>query len=82
MDDRERTTDLANRSLRAKRLRDIALMLPLAGVFLYLSPIPRIFSVDASVLGIPVIFLFIYGVWLGLIVLSARLAKKLSQDQE
>lgn len=76
-----RSTDLANRAFRSRRLRDLALFLPCVGIFLYMSPIPSLFATDLHLFGVPAIFVFIYGVWLTLIILSARLAKKLSQDQ-
>lgn len=76
-----RSTDLANRAYRSRRLRDLALVLPVAGIFLYVSPIPRLFGDEFDLFGVPAIFVFIYGVWLALIILSARLAKKISKDQ-
>jgi len=74
----ENAQDLATRSLKARKLRDAALVLPLLGIFLFLTPIPAIFKDPAQTPGIPPIFLYIYGVWLFLIVLSALISSKIN----
>ena len=77
---RNSATDLANRSMRASRRRDAALLLPILGVVLYTTPILRIFTADLSIFGIPLVFLFVYGAWAALILLGRKLAQRL-RDQ-
>ena len=73
----ETSEDLSRRSLRTRKLRDAALVLPFLGVFLFLTPIPTIFDDPAPGEGIPAIFTFIYGVWFALIAASAFISSRL-----
>ena len=70
---------LKRRSYRHRRMRDLARLLPVVGVFLFLVPIlwapgqtPR---ADTAPDG-----LFVFGVWAGLIVVAALLAPALTSD--
>jgi len=55
----ENAEDLARRSLKARKLRDAALILPFLGIFLFLTPIPAIFKDPSADSGIPAIFMYI-----------------------
>jgi len=79
---RDSAIDLANRSFRARRRRDAALLLPILGVILYTTPVLRIFTADLRVFGIPLVFVFVYGAWAGLILLGRRLALRLRDDDD
>jgi len=70
-------SNLANRSLKRRKLRDVTVVLPLLGIFLFLTPIPAVFVNGSQADGIPSIFLYIYGVWAILIIACAFLSKKL-----
>jgi len=72
--------DLAQRSLTARKFRDGALVLPILGLFLFLTPIAGLFAVEGNGASVPPIFAYIYGVWFALILVSAWLAPRLSQD--
>jgi len=77
----ESSQDLSQRSLMARKLRDAALVLPFLGIFLFLTPVPAIFSDQGSEPGIPAIFTYIFGIWLALIVICAIISRRiLSQD--
>jgi hypothetical protein len=76
----KRDPDLARRALRARRRRDIAVILPLLGLFLFLSPVIRIAQGPSTIWGIPHIFIYLFGVWLILILLTRRLSRHLIDD--
>lgn len=57
------------------KVRDLSVLLPLAGVLLLMSPVLQVFNSLTLIIGIPVIVLYIFGVWLGLIVLGAWLSR-------
>lgn len=39
----------------------------------------RVFAADATVLGAPLVVIYIFGIWLGLIICAALLAKRLKR---
>ena len=78
----ENAQDLAQRSLKARKFRDAALILPLLGIFLFLTPIPAIFKDPAPNAGIPSIFMYIYGGWLALIIISAIISSRITANEK
>jgi uncharacterized protein (DUF58 family) len=72
-----RAPNAPDRSLRHRRLRDRAMILPLIGVFLLLPPVAQIFEIHASIAGLPLVLVYIFAVWAGLIVGTAVLARSL-----
>lgn len=69
--------DLGASVNRKRKLQDGALLLPIFGAFLLLSPIITIFVAPASIFGIPSVFLYIFGVWLGLVLVARAMARRL-----
>lgn len=59
------------------KLRDAALILPLLGAFLLLPPLTDLFVAPMRIAGIPLIVLYLFGVWLGLILVALWLARRL-----
>lgn len=59
------------------RLRDVAALLPLAGLFLLMPPLVTLFAVPREVLGVPLAVAYLFGVWLALIACAALLARRL-----
>ncbi|MBS0336148.1 MAG: hypothetical protein JSS40_04940 [Proteobacteria bacterium] len=59
------------------RIRDAAVLLPLLGLALLMPPVITLFTTRSSIAGIPLIVLYVFGVWLGLIALAALLARRL-----
>lgn len=59
------------------KLRDAALVLPVLGAFLLIPPFPEIFAAPVRLAGVPLIVLYIFGVWLALIVGALCLARPL-----
>jgi len=78
MEKRPTLPDLAERAFRRRRRQDAALMLPVLGIILLVSPITVIFLGAGMMLGLPVPVLYIFGVWIFLILLARRLARLLS----
>jgi len=69
--------DLATSATRKRKLRDGAMLLPVIGAFLLLSPLITVFASPATLFGIPSVFLYIFGVWLGLVVIARTMAQRL-----
>ena len=60
-----------------RRYRELAVVLPLGGVVLFMPPYLHIFSRTDFLFGIPVMHLYIFGVWLLGILLTGLLARRL-----
>ena len=69
--------DLGKSASKTRKTRDTAMLLPLVGAFLLLSPLITIFVAPATLFGLPSIFVYIFGVWLGLVLLARALAQRL-----
>ncbi len=62
---------------RDARLRDFAVLLTCLGALLLMPPFIGLISPHRSVLGLPMQALYLFGVWAGLIVGAAVLARRL-----
>lgn len=71
--------DLATSATRKRKLRDGALLLPLFGAFLLLTPIITIFTGPITVFGLPLMFIYIFGVWLALVIVARAMARRLDK---
>lgn len=60
------------------RLRDAAAVLPVLAVFLLMPPVITLFAGAHTVWGVPLIVVYLFGVWLALIVAAALLARRLA----
>ncbi len=63
------------------KYRDLAVLLPLAGAFLFMSPLIAAFNSIRLVFGLPLIVLYVFGVWLLLILGAALLAGHLAEEE-
>lgn len=70
-------TDLAQRALDRRRREDSALAIPALGVLLMVSPVANIFSGAWTIWGISASYVYIFSVWLGLILVTRSLARRL-----
>ncbi len=61
------------------RARDAAAVLPLLGLFLLMPPVITLFVAAIDIAGVPLIVVYVFGVWLSLIVCAALLARRLAQ---
>jgi len=78
----KRPPDLAERAFRRRRRQDAALVLPLFGVVIFITPIFTIFTKDILIFGAPLPFLFIFGFWFLLILLAQRMSRLLTKGDE
>lgn len=74
--------DLAERAFRRRRRQDAALVLPIFGIVVFITPIFTIFTRDLLIFGAPLPFLFIFGFWLLLIILARRMSHLLTKGDE
>ncbi|HSF92543.1 MAG TPA: hypothetical protein VLA51_10100 [Paracoccaceae bacterium] len=82
MNKTEQAQDLAGRALKRRNRQDAALLLPLFGILLFLSPLITLPGSEPALFGAPAVFSYIFGVWLVLIYLALRLARRLVHDIE
>lgn len=61
----------------SQRAQSAAVVIPVLGLFLLLPPFITLFIGDARPLGIPLIVIYIFGVWAALLVVTAWLARRL-----
>ena len=60
------------------RVRDAAVLLPVLGLVLVMPPAITLFAAaGAGVGGVPLIVVYVFGTWLGLIVAAAVLSRRL-----
>lgn len=62
---------------RLERTNERAFVLPIAGLLLFVPPLIGLFDGSATVAGIPLILLYVFGGWLLLIAAAQRLARRL-----
>lgn len=65
-----------------QRYEDSARVLPLFGIFLLVSPILNALIGIETVLGAPIAYLYIFAAWAVLIMLTARLSRKLTDETQ
>ncbi|ODV10517.1 MAG: hypothetical protein ABT20_07960 [Rubrivivax sp. SCN 70-15] len=58
----------------AERTRDAAVLLPALGLFLLMPPVIGLFALPLRVAGVPLIVLYLFGVWFALVLGAALLA--------
>ncbi|HTN67393.1 MAG TPA: hypothetical protein VL051_14555, partial [Burkholderiaceae bacterium] len=68
-------------TLHSGRASDAAVVLPLLGLFLLMPPIITLFASQLDLGGIPLIAIYVFGVWAALIVCAALLAQRLDPGQ-
>ncbi|HYD76686.1 hypothetical protein [Ramlibacter sp.] len=68
--------------LSRQRLRSAAVVLPFLGAFLLLPPFLPLFTARVQVAGLPLIVVYIFGVWAILIALAWWLARRLGGSSE
>jgi hypothetical protein len=63
------------------RLQAAAVVVPMAALALLMPPFISLFAAPVSVLGIPILVLYMLGVWALLIFLTWRLARRLAASE-
>lgn len=62
--------------------RDAAAILPFLGLVLFFPPLVYIFTAPLTVAGIPLIVVYIFGVWAAMILATFLVARRLKPDPE
>jgi hypothetical protein len=62
-----------------RRLQDAAFLLPCLGLILFTPPLLAIFDVPATLAGVPLLLIYCFACWLGLIVAGWRLSVALER---
>ena len=62
------------------RLETAALVLPLFGALLFVPPLLGVFNVPVAIFGVPVVAIYLFSVWLGLIGATALLSHALGRN--
>ena len=70
-----------NKPRLSPRLHDAAVVLPLVGVFLLMPPAITLFTTPYHVVGLPLIVVYLFGVWIALIACAAILARRISRGE-
>jgi len=65
---------------RSRKARDLALLLPASGIFLFLTPVHKIFSTMTDAPSLGGSLLFIFGVWAILILAALILSRALKPE--
>ena len=61
------------------RARDAAVVLPLLGLFLLMPPVIALFAAPLVVAGVPLIVVYLFGVWIALVLAAALLGRALQR---
>lgn len=57
-----------------RRLQDLAFLLPCFGLFLLLPPLLQLFDGAGTLFGVPLLLIYLFACWLGLILAGWRLS--------
>jgi hypothetical protein len=68
------------RTTQPSRARDAAALLPLLGLFLLMPPVITLFAGEADIAGIPLIVVYVFGIWLALVACAALLSRRLAAE--
>jgi hypothetical protein len=60
------------------RIQSAAVVVPLAGLLLLMPPFISLFAAPISLFGIPLVVLYMFGVWAALVLLTRWLARRLA----
>ena len=79
MSEAERPPSLGSRA-EPRRSREAALILPLTGLALFTPPLIGLFALDLSVIGAPLIVVYIFAVWAALIAAARTISRRLTAE--
>ena len=74
--------DRAELQLRRSKAKDRSLALVIIGAALLLPPLAGLFQMETKLFGLPVTLVYLFFVWALLIAGAARLASRLSENDE
>ena len=70
------------RRIPSRRLNDMAVVAPLLGLVLLTPPVIGLFATEGTLFGAPVILIYLFAVWFGLILLAAVLSRRLARSEK
>ncbi|MBS0319105.1 MAG: hypothetical protein JSR18_01065 [Proteobacteria bacterium] len=73
---------LVNTPQIPSRLRDAASVLPLVGLVLLMPPMIVLFTARHRIAGVPLIVLYLFGVWVALVAGAALLARRMAHAEQ
>lgn len=79
-DDRNRFDAAARRGRRVRRAAQAALLLPVVGVILLVSPVITAITGSLEESGISGAILYVFGIWAALIIAAFALARRLADE--
>lgn len=62
------------------RAQNAAVVVPLAGLLLLMPPFISLFATPARLFGIPIVVLYMFGIWAALVLLTWRLTRRLDES--
>ena len=63
-----------------RRLETTALVLPVFGAILIVPPFLGVFNLPVTVFGVPIVAIYLFSIWVGLIGATAFLSRRLGRD--
>lgn len=67
----------------SRRAQDLAVIVPILGVVLMLPPVVGLFAQpDRSIFGLPLIVVYLFGLWFALILMAYSLARHLNRAHD
>ena len=70
-------SERSDKGLRARKLRDCAILLPVAGLVLFMPPVAGIFALPGRVFGVPAPVAYLFFVWIALILAARMIGRRL-----
>ena len=64
-----------------RRLETTALVLPVFGAILIVPPFLGVFNLPVTLFGMPIVAIYLFSVWTGLIVATAVISRRLGRDE-
>lgn len=66
--------------MERRKLESAALFVTLFGALLFMPPLTLLFHRELRILGAPVELIYLFAVWIGLVLISRWLARRLPRD--
>lgn len=73
---------MKSRPLVSSTAPDAAVALPLFGLLLLMPPLITLFALNLDLAGVPLIVIYVFGVWIALIICAALLARRLDPGRD
>jgi cytoskeletal protein RodZ len=68
--------------MKISKIRDTIMVLTLIGTWLMMPPMLEVFQNSSSILGMPMIVVYLFGVWLALIMTTALVVRRIRSSDD